>query len=80
MPNLENFENNGGIVLLDTKQLKELIKIKGDATLWRYLKEGKIPQPKFAISRTKRVWDRDEVLNYLSKNYGGERGTYIIAL
>lgn len=73
MPNLENFENNGGIVLLDTKQLKELIKIKGDATLWRYLKEGKIPQPKFAISRTKRVWDRDEVLNYLSKNYGGEK-------
>lgn len=73
MPNLENFENNGGIVLLDTKQLKSLLHIKGDATLWRYLKEGKIPQPKFAISRTKRVWDRDEVLNYLSKNYGGEK-------
>ena len=40
--NLENFENNGGIVLLDTKQLKTLLHIKGDATLWRYLKEIKL--------------------------------------
>jgi predicted DNA-binding transcriptional regulator AlpA len=70
---IHNQSNNGGIILLDTKQLKELLMIKGDATLWRYLKDGKIPQPKWAISRTKRVWDRDEVLNYLSKNYGGEK-------
>lgn len=71
--NLENFENNGGIVLLDTKQLKTLLHIKGDATLWRYLKEGKIPQPKYAISRTKRIWDRDEVLNHLNKFSGGDK-------
>lgn len=70
---MPNSNNTDGIILLDTKQLKELLMIKGDATLWRYLKEGKIPQPKWAISRTKRVWDRDEVLNYLSKNYGGEK-------
>ncbi|TWO27814.1 hypothetical protein XK09_07205 [Campylobacter lanienae] len=68
-----NPSNTEGIVLLDTKQLKELIKIKGDATLWRYLKEGKIPQPKFAISRTKRIWDRDEVLNHLNKFSGGDK-------
>ena len=55
LENSQNTQNNGGIVLLDTKQLKELLMIKGDATLWRYLKEGKIPQPKWAISRTKRV-------------------------
>ncbi|WP_279062541.1 helix-turn-helix transcriptional regulator [Campylobacter lanienae] len=68
-----NPSNTEGIVLLDTKQLKAFLHIKGDATLWRYLKEGKIPQPKYAISRTKRIWDRDEVLNYLSKNYGGDK-------
>ncbi|WP_086252688.1 helix-turn-helix transcriptional regulator [Campylobacter devanensis] len=70
---LDNFENNGGIVLLDTKQLKAFLHIKGDATLWRYLKEGKIPQPKYAISRTKRIWDRDEVLNHLNKFSGGDK-------
>ncbi|WP_096016938.1 helix-turn-helix transcriptional regulator [Campylobacter lanienae] len=68
---MENI-NKEGIILLDTKQLKELIKIKGDATLWRYLKEDKLPQPKFTISKTKRLWDRDEVLNHLSKNKRGE--------
>lgn len=71
--NQNNFYGAEANILLDTKQLKTLLHIKGDATLWRYLKEGKIPQPKFAISRTKRVWDRDEVLNHLSKNYGGEK-------
>ena len=68
-----NPSNNGGIVLLDTKQLKNLLHIKGDATLWRYLKEGRIPQPKIAISRTKRLWDGAEVLSHLSKYYGGEK-------
>lgn len=66
-------KNIEGIVLLDTKQLKTLLHIKGDATLWRYLKEGKIPQPKITISKTKRLWDKDEVLSHLSKNYGGEK-------
>ena len=70
---IHNTSNNGGIILLDTKQLKELLMIKGDATLWRYLKEGKIPQPKWAISRTKRVWDKNEVLAHLDKYYGGEK-------
>ncbi|WP_086240814.1 helix-turn-helix transcriptional regulator [Campylobacter devanensis] len=72
MPNLEHFENNGGIVLLDTKQLKAFLHIKGDATLWRYLKEGRIPQPKFSVSRSKRLWALDEVEAHLSKNKGGE--------
>lgn len=66
-------KNIEGIVLLDTKQLKTLLHIKGDATLWRYLKEGKIPQPKITISKTKHLWDKDEVLSHLSKNYGGEK-------
>ena len=70
MPN--NLENtNGGIVLLDTKQLKAFLHIKGNATLWRYLKEGKIPQPKFAISRTKRLWALDEVSAHLNQFSGG---------
>ena len=69
---MENI-NKEGIILLDTKQLKTLLHIKGDATLWRYLKEGKIPQPKYAISRTKRIWDRDEVLNHLNKFSGGNK-------
>lgn len=65
-------KNIEGIVLLDTKQLKTLLHIEGDATLWRYLKGGKIPQPKITISKTKRLWDKDEVLSHLSKNNGGE--------
>ncbi|WP_297986936.1 hypothetical protein [uncultured Campylobacter sp.] len=71
--NLENFESNGGIVLLDTKQLKTLLHIKGDATLWRYLKDGKLPQPTINISRTKRLWDKAEVLSHLNKFSGGEK-------
>lgn len=71
--NLENFENNGGIILLDTKQLKAHLHIKGDATLWRYLKEGRIPQPKFSVSRSKRLWALDEVEAHLSKNNGGDK-------
>ena len=71
---MENLiQDNGGIVLLDTKQLKAFLHIKGNATLWRYLKEGKIPQPKFAISRTKRLWALDEVKAHLAKYYGGEK-------
>jgi predicted DNA-binding transcriptional regulator AlpA len=65
-----NPSNNGGIILLDTKQLKELLHIKGDATLWRYLKEGKLPQPTINISRTKRLWALDEVSAHLSKITG----------
>ncbi|ARQ99667.1 Uncharacterised protein [Campylobacter devanensis] len=72
MSNLDKFQNNGGIVLLDTKQLKTLLHIKGDATLWRYLKDGIIPQPRLIVSRSKRLWALDEVLSYLSKNKGGE--------
>lgn len=64
-----NQPNNVGNIL-DTKQLKAFLHIKGDATLWRYLKEGRIPQPKFNISRSKRLWALDEVLSYLSKNNG----------
>ena len=70
MSNLENTQNNGGIVL-DTKQLKAFLHIKGDATLWRYLKEGRIPQPKWAISKTKRLWVLDEVKAHLNKFSGG---------
>lgn len=73
MSNIDKFQDNGGIVLLDTKQLKAFLHIKGDATLWRYLKEGRIPQPKFSVSRSKRLWDLDEVSAHLSKNYGGEK-------
>lgn len=59
-------QDNGGIVLLDTKQLKTLLHIKGDATLWRYLKEGKIPQPTLTISRSMRLWDKNELLAHLT--------------
>ncbi|WP_086225573.1 helix-turn-helix transcriptional regulator [Campylobacter devanensis] len=73
---LENSKNNfygadGNI--LDTKQLKSFLHIKGDATLWRYLKEGRIPQPKFSVSRSKRLWALDEVEAHLSKNNGGDK-------
>ncbi|WP_086234985.1 helix-turn-helix transcriptional regulator [Campylobacter devanensis] len=71
MNHLEHFENIGGNIL-DTKQLKAFLHIKGDATLWRYLKEGRIPQPKFSVSRSKRLWALDEVEAHLSKFSGGE--------
>ena len=35
---MQKTQNNVGNIL-DTKQLKTLLHIKGDATLWRYLKE-----------------------------------------
>lgn len=73
MIKVNNTQNIDGIILLDTKQLKELIKIKGDATLWRYLKDGKIPQPKITISKTKRLWDKAEVLSHIRKKDGGEK-------
>lgn len=63
--------NKDDIVLLDTKQLKAFLHIKGDATLWRYLKEGKLPQPTINISRSNRLWDKAEVLNHLAKNNQG---------
>ena len=69
---MENI-NKEGIILLDTKQLKTLLHIKGDATLWRYLKEGRIPQPKWAISKTKRLWALDEVEAHLNKFSGGDK-------
>ena len=39
---MQKTQNNGGNTLLDTKQLKAFLHIKGDATLWRYLKEIKL--------------------------------------
>ena len=77
MSNLNNTQNNfygaDGKILLDTKQLKAFLRIKGDATLWRYLKEGRIPQPKWAISKTKRLWALDEVKAHLNKFSGGDK-------
>ncbi|WP_086298700.1 helix-turn-helix transcriptional regulator [Campylobacter devanensis] len=73
---LENSKNNFYVAdgnILDTKQLKAFLHIKGDATLWRYLKEGRIPQPKFSVSRSKRLWALDEVKAHLSKNSGGDK-------
>ena len=67
---MENI-NKEGIILLDTKQLKAFLHIKGDATLWRYLKDGIIPQPTINISRSNRLWDKAEVLNDLAKNNQG---------
>lgn len=71
--NHNNFYGAEANILLDTKQLKAFLHIKGDATLWRYLKEGRIPQPKFSVSRSKRLWALDEVSAHLSKNNGGEK-------
>ncbi|WP_272887903.1 helix-turn-helix transcriptional regulator [Campylobacter sp. P0109] len=36
---------NSNKEFLNSKAVMELLTIKGNATLWRYLKEGKIPQP-----------------------------------
>ncbi|WP_086322366.1 helix-turn-helix transcriptional regulator [Campylobacter devanensis] len=52
--------------LLNSKMVKELLHIKGDATLWRYLKEDKLPQPTFNISRNTRLWDKNELLAHLT--------------
>lgn len=52
--------------LLNTKELKEILHIKGDSTIWRYIKEGKIPQPTINISRSMRLWDKAELLAHLT--------------
>lgn len=59
-------ENISNPILLNSKMVKELLTIKGDATLWRYLKEGKIPQPTITISRSMRLWDKNELLAHLT--------------
>lgn len=59
-------ENISNPILLNSKMVKELLTIKGDATLWRYLKEGKIPQPTLTISRSMRLWDKNELLAHLT--------------
>lgn len=68
---IESFKNSSNIELLDAKQLKTLLHIKGDATLCRYLKEGKLPQPTINISRSNRLWDKAEVLSHITKNNQG---------
>ncbi|ARR04539.1 MULTISPECIES: AlpA family transcriptional regulator [Campylobacter] len=50
---------------LNTKELKKLLHIKGDATIWRYIKEGKIPQPTISLSKSHRLWDKNELLAHL---------------
>ena len=57
---------NSNQQLLNSKMVKEFLHIKGDATLWRYIKEGKIPQPTLTISRSMRLWDKNELLAYLT--------------
>ena len=57
---------NSNKQLLNSKAVMELLTIKGNATLWRYLKEGKIPQPTINISRNMRLWDKNELLAYLT--------------
>lgn len=51
---------------LNSKELKGLLHIKGDSTIWRYIKEGKIPQPTINISRNMRLWDKNELLAHLT--------------
>lgn len=70
---IDNFSGAEANILLDTKQLKAFLHIKGDATLWRYLKEGRIPQPRLIVSRSRRLWALDEVLSHLNKFSGGEK-------
>ena len=57
---------NSNKQLLNSKAVMELLTIKGNATLWRYLKEGKIPQPTIHISRNTRLWHKNELLAYLT--------------
>lgn len=57
---------NSNKEFLNSKAVMELLTIKGNATLWRYLKEGKIPQPTINISRSMRLWDKAELLAYLT--------------
>ncbi|WP_086249245.1 helix-turn-helix transcriptional regulator [Campylobacter vicugnae] len=57
---------NSNKEFLNSKAVMELLTIKGNATLWRYLKEGKIPQPTINISRNTRLWDKNELLAHLT--------------
>lgn len=57
---------NSNKEFLNSKAVMELLTIKGNATLWRYLKEGKIPQPTINISRSMRLWDKNELLAHLT--------------
>lgn len=66
---------NSNKEFLNSKAVMELLTIKGNATLWRYLKEGKIPQPTINISRSMRLWDKAELLaNLTTKSQENTQG------
>lgn len=67
---IQSFKDSNDIELLDKSELKSLLRIS-EATLWRYLKKGKIPQPRIYISKNKHWWDKAEVLNHITKNNQG---------
>lgn len=57
--------------LLTKDELKAFLHIKGDATIWNYLKQGKLPQPTIKINKNKQWWNINEVLAHLDKHCKG---------
>ena len=53
--------------MLDRDGIKKLLRIS-DVTIWRYLKNGALPQPTIDMTSKKQWWNKKELFDYLTKN------------
>jgi predicted DNA-binding transcriptional regulator AlpA len=52
---------------LNTKQVMEYLGVESRQTVWMYVKEGKLPKPRY-LSPHRPVWRLGEVVDQLEKN------------
>jgi predicted DNA-binding transcriptional regulator AlpA len=60
--------------LIRAAELKHLLGNVGDTTLWRMVRDGKLPAPRYlgVPGRARRIWFLDEVQALLEKQLGPE--------
>jgi predicted DNA-binding transcriptional regulator AlpA len=51
---------------LSTKQVMEYIGVSSPASVWNYVKEGKLPKPRY-LSPHKPIWQLGEVIDHIEE-------------
>ena len=51
---------------LSTQQVMEYIGVRDPSTVWRYVKEGKLPKPRY-LSPHKPIWQLGEVIDHIEE-------------
>lgn len=72
MKNINNSIVKNQQNFLNPSDLSEMLRIS-KATLWRYVKSGKLPQPK-RLSKQILLWNKNEVLEALGLAETAQRG------